>query len=94
MAIVRQGGETTGAISTVSFLPPAPSKGAPFCKFVNAVLVGMPSQEGTEGNQATVLLENPVGNPIKDLQQLTDQVREANSHNVFYMYLLLGQSLF
>lgn len=74
MAIVKQGGESSGASTTVSFLPPALAKAAPYCKFVNVVLVGMPSQEGVEGNQATVLLENPSGNGVKDIQTLTDQV--------------------
>jgi hypothetical protein len=74
MAIVKQG-HSGELVVTVSFLPPAPAKNAPFCKFVNAVLVGMPSQEGVEGNQATVLLENPTGNGVQDLQQLNDQVR-------------------
>ncbi|XP_062589375.1 LOW QUALITY PROTEIN: isoleucine--tRNA ligase, cytoplasmic-like [Saccostrea cucullata] len=74
MAIVKQD-ESSGPSEAVSFLPPAPANGAPFCRFVNAVLVGMPSQEGVEGNQATVLLENPAGNVVPDLQQLTDQIK-------------------
>ncbi|XP_055998788.1 isoleucine--tRNA ligase, cytoplasmic-like isoform X2 [Ostrea edulis] len=74
MAIVKQG-ESSGPLATASFLSPAPAKNTPFCKFVNAVLVGMPSQEGVEGNQATVLLENPTGNGFKDLQQLIDQIK-------------------
>lgn len=77
MAIVKQGGESSGASTTVSFLAPAPAKAAPYCKFVNVVLVGMPSQEGVEGNQATVLLENPSGNGVKDIQTLTDQIKSV-----------------
>lgn len=82
MAIVKQG-ESSGPLATASFLSPAPAKNTPFCKFVNAVLVGMPSQEGVEGNQATVLLENPTGNGFKDLQQLIDQVRSPSVTTAF-----------
>jgi len=47
---------------------------SPVCRFVNIQLVGVKPDYGTQGNRATVLLENPKGEFILDQHQLRDQV--------------------
>lgn len=58
-------------------LDPAPVKNGvkPVCSYVNTELCGCGSQEGVLGSQGTILLENPKGSMIKNVQQLKQQAK-------------------
>lgn len=47
---------------------------SPVCRFVNVKLFGVEPAQGAKGNQATVLLENPKGQYLLNLDQLTSEV--------------------
>ena len=47
---------------------------SPVCRFVNVKLCGVEPSQGAKGNEATVLLENPQGENVLDLKQLTQEV--------------------
>lgn len=51
------------------------AQSTPVCRFLNVQLVGVKSAYGTQGNRATILLENPKGEFMLDQHQLRDQVR-------------------
>ena len=57
-------------------LDPAPVKNGlkPACSYVNAELCGCDPQEGVTGSWGTLLLENPKGNMITNVQQIKEQV--------------------
>lgn len=45
------------------------------CRFVNVKLCGVEPAQGVKGHQATVLLENPQGKHMLNLDHLTREVR-------------------
>ena len=47
---------------------------SPVCRFVNVKLCGAEPAQGTKGHEATVLLENPQGEYLLTLDQLTQEV--------------------
>ena len=48
---------------------------SPVCRFVNVKLCGVEPAQGVKGYQATVLLENPQGKHLLNLDHLTREVR-------------------
>ena len=46
----------------------------PVCRFVNVKLCGVDPAQGAKGHEATVLLENPQGKQLLNLEQLTLEV--------------------
>lgn len=62
--------------NAVQKLEPAPVKNGvkPACSYVNIELCGCGPQEGVVGSQGTLLLENPKGSMISNMQQLMEQV--------------------
>ena len=48
---------------------------SPVCRFVNVKLCGVEPAQGVKGHQATVLLENPQGKHMLNLDHLTREVR-------------------
>lgn len=46
----------------------------PVCRFVNIKLYGVDPAQGAKGHEATVLLENPQGKQLLNLEQLTLEV--------------------
>ena len=48
---------------------------SPVCRFVNVKLCGVEPAQGVKGHQATVLLENPQGRHLLNLDHLTQEVR-------------------
>ena len=66
-----------GAGSTTQASPLSAKKQvtpSPVCRFVNVKLCGVEPSQGAKGNEATVLLENPQGENVLDLKQLTQEV--------------------
>lgn len=53
---------------------PSEKQPSPVCRFVNVKLFGVEPAQGAKGNQATVLLENPKGQYLLNLDQLTSEV--------------------
>lgn len=72
-----QSSSVNGAGSTTQ-ASPLPAKKqvtpSPVCRFVNVKLCGVEPSQGAKGNEATVLLENPQGENVLDLKQLTQEV--------------------
>ena len=50
------------------------SVATPVCRFVNIKLCGVDPAQGAKGHEATVLLENPQGKQLLNLEQLTLEV--------------------
>ncbi|XP_067042289.1 leucine--tRNA ligase, cytoplasmic-like isoform X1 [Acropora muricata] len=68
---VNGAGSTTQASPLPAKKQVTPS---PVCRFVNVKLCGVEPSQGAKGNEATVLLENPQGENVLDLKQLTQEV--------------------
>lgn len=66
---------SSGAVELTDKSPiPSEKQPSPVCRFVNVKLCGVEPAQGAKGNQATVLLENPQGQYLLNLDQLTREV--------------------